>query len=80
VVTNGATFSHPAAVGSVLGIFTVVALVASFMTAIYGNHIPTVRKHYAHSLSVFVVFSVFHHIFYRGTVDELAKRTAGVLE
>lgn len=69
VVTNGATFSHPAAVGSVLGIFTVVALVASFMTAIYGNHIPTVRKHYAHSLSVFVVFSVFHHIFFTGALS-----------
>ncbi|MCJ1363715.1 hypothetical protein MMC16_002824 [Acarospora aff. strigata] len=69
VVTNGATFSHPAAVGSVLGVFTVVAVIASFMTAIYGTHIPTVRKHYAHSLSVLVVFSVFHHIFFTGALS-----------
>lgn len=69
VVTNGATFSHPYAVGSVLGIFTIVAIVASFATAVYGNHIPTTRTHYAHSLSVLVVFSVFHHIFYTGALS-----------
>lgn len=69
LVTNGATFSHPAAVGSVVGIFTVVALIASFMTAVYGNHIPTVRKHYAHSLSVFVVFSVLQHVFFTGALS-----------
>ncbi len=69
LVTNGATFSHPAAVGSVLGIFTVVAVIASFVTAIYGTHVPTVRKHYAHSLSVMVVFSVFHHIFFTGALS-----------
>ncbi|KAL8679681.1 MAG: hypothetical protein Q9186_004043 [Xanthomendoza sp. 1 TL-2023] len=69
VVTNGATFSHPSAVGTVLGIFTIVAIAASFATAVYGNHIPTTRTHYAHSLSVFVVFSVFHHIFYTGALS-----------
>ena len=69
VMTNGATFSHPEAVGSILGIFTVVAIVASFATAVYGDHIPTMRSHYAHSLSVFVVFSVFQHIFFTGTLS-----------
>ena len=69
IVTNGATFSHPAAVGPVLGIFTLVAVVASFATAVYGDHIPTMRTHYAHSLSVFVVFAVFHHIFYTGALS-----------
>ncbi|KAI4281312.1 MAG: hypothetical protein L6R38_003780 [Xanthoria sp. 2 TBL-2021] len=69
VVTNGATFSHPAAVGTVLGIFTIVAIAASFATAVYGNHIPTTRTHYAHSLSVLVVFSVFHHIFFTGSLS-----------
>lgn len=69
VVTNGNTFSQPAAVGTVLGIFTIIAIVASFATAIYGDHIPTVRKHYAHSLSVLVVFAVFHHIFYTGALS-----------
>lgn len=69
VVTNGATFSHPSAVGTVLGIFAIVALLASFATAIYGNHIPTTRTHYAHSLSILVVFSVFHHIFFTGALS-----------
>lgn len=69
VVTNGATFSHPAAVGTVLGLFTVVALLASFATAIYGSSIPVTRTHYAHSLSVFVVFSVLHTIFFTGALS-----------
>jgi hypothetical protein len=69
VITNGASFSHPSAVGTVLGIFTLVALGASFATAVYGNHIPTMRTHYAHSLSMFVVFAVFHHIFYTGALS-----------
>ncbi|KAL8716154.1 MAG: hypothetical protein Q9220_000059 [cf. Caloplaca sp. 1 TL-2023] len=69
VVTNGATFSHPAAVGSVLGVFVIIAIAASFATAIYGDHIPTIRTHYAHSISVLVVFSVFHHIFYTGALS-----------
>ena len=69
VVTNGATFSHPSAVGTILGVFTLIALVASFATAIYGDHIPTTRTHYAHSLSIFVVFSVLHHIFYTGALS-----------
>lgn len=69
VVTNGATFSHPNAVGSAIGAFTILAIAASFATAIYGNHIPTTRTHYAHSVSVLVVFSVFHHIFYTGALS-----------
>ena len=69
IVTNGGTFSHPAAVGTVLGVFTLVAIVASFATAVYGDHIPTMRTHYAHSLSVFVVFAVLHHIYFTGALS-----------
>lgn len=69
VVTNGASFSHPAAVGTALGVFTLIAVVSSFATAVYGSHIPTTRTHYAHSLSVFVVFSVLQHIFYTGALS-----------
>lgn len=69
VVTNGVTFSQPKSVGTVLGIFTLVALGASLATAVYGDHIPTMRTHYAHSLSIFVVFAVFHHIFYTGALS-----------
>ncbi|KAI9817580.1 MAG: hypothetical protein M1827_001192 [Pycnora praestabilis] len=69
VITNGASFSHPNAVGTILGLFTVIALGASFVTAIYGDHVPTVRKHYAHSLSILVVFAVFHHIFFTSALS-----------
>lgn len=66
VMRNGASFSHPAAVGSTLGVFTFVALLASFATAIYGVSVPHIRTHYAHSLSVLVVFEVFQSIFFSG--------------
>ncbi|KAL9037185.1 MAG: hypothetical protein Q9214_005811, partial [Letrouitia sp. 1 TL-2023] len=69
LVTNGATFSHPDAVGSVLGLFTIMAIASSAATAIYGDDIPTMRTHYAHSLSILVLFSVFHHIFYTGALS-----------
>ncbi|MCJ1283161.1 hypothetical protein MMC26_002488 [Xylographa opegraphella] len=69
VVTNGNSFSQPASVGTVLGIFALVALISSFVTAVYGEHVPTMRTHYAHSLSIFVVFAVFHHIFFTGALS-----------
>lgn len=68
-LNNGATFSHPDAVGSTLGAFTAIAMLASLATAAYGETIPTIRKHYAHSLSVLVVFAVFHHIFFTGALS-----------
>lgn len=69
VMRNGNSFSHPAAVSSVLGVFTLVALVASFATAIYGVSVPHIRTHYAHSLSVLVVFEVFQSIFFSGALS-----------
>ncbi|KAL3426588.1 transient receptor potential ion channel [Phlyctema vagabunda] len=69
VMRNGATFSHPAAVSSALGAFTAIALLASFATLIYGASIPQIRTHYAHSLSVLVVFEVFQSIFFSGALS-----------
>ncbi|KAK4508786.1 hypothetical protein PRZ48_002525 [Zasmidium cellare] len=69
VVTNGGSFGQPESVGSVLGVFTFVAMIASFATAIYGEAVPTMRLHYAHSLSVGVVFSVWQHIFFTGALS-----------
>lgn len=69
VLTNGSTFSQAASVGTVLGIFTVIALLASFATAAYGEAVPTMRLHYAHSLSVGVVFAVFQHIYFTGALS-----------
>lgn len=69
IVTNGATFSHPATVGAILGVFTLVAIFSSIATAMYGENASETRKHYAHSLSVFVVFAVLHHIFFTGALS-----------
>nr|POF05890.1 putative membrane protein [Quercus suber] len=68
-LTNGNSFSHPAPVGSVLGVFTFIALCASFITSAYGAAVPTMRLHYAHSLSVGVVFAVFQHIYFTGALS-----------
>lgn len=69
VMTNGASLSHPKAVGSVLAIFTAVALLASAATAIYGVNIPVMRTHYAHSLSVLVIFEMFQSFFFSGALS-----------
>jgi len=69
VVTNGQSFSQVPAVSSTLGVFTFIAVIASFATAIYGDTISVIRKHYAHSLSVGVVFAVWHHIYFSGALS-----------
>lgn len=51
-LTNGASFAHPAAVGSILGILTAIAIVTSFATVIYGAELSSVRNHYAHVIIV----------------------------
>ena len=68
LVTNGHSLAHASSVAPVLGFFTIVAILASFATAIVGSHIPTTRLHHAHSLSILLVFSVWHHIFYSGAI------------
>ena len=69
VLSNGNSFSHPEWVGSILGTFTGIALLSSFATAIYGDSVPEMRKHYAHSLSVGVVFAVWQHIYFSGALS-----------
>ncbi|KAL1606652.1 hypothetical protein SLS60_004058 [Paraconiothyrium brasiliense] len=69
VVTNGSSFSQPVWVSSILGAFTFIAVVASFTTAIYGENVPDMRKHYAHSFSVSIVFAVWQHIFFSGALS-----------
>jgi len=56
-------------VGAVLGVFTAIAIISSFATAIYGNNVVEMRKHYAHSVSVMVVFAVWHHIYFSGALS-----------
>ena len=69
VVSNGNSLSHPQIIAPTIGFFVIAALVASFASAIYGDSIPTIRTHYAHSMSVWVVFSCLHHVFYTGALS-----------
>ncbi|ETS77704.1 hypothetical protein PFICI_09766 [Pestalotiopsis fici W106-1] len=69
VMRNGATFSHPKAISSILAVFTATALAASFATAAYGVSIPHMRTHYAHSFSVLVVFETFQSVFFSGALS-----------
>ncbi|KAI2464759.1 TRP-domain-containing protein [Annulohypoxylon bovei var. microspora] len=69
VMRNGNSFSQPESISTVLGIFTAVAIIASFATAAYGVSIPHMRSHYAHSLSVLVVFETFQSIFFSGALS-----------
>ncbi|KXJ90558.1 hypothetical protein Micbo1qcDRAFT_189066 [Microdochium bolleyi] len=66
---NGKTVSQPAAVSSTLAVFTVIAIIASFATAAYGVSMAHMRTHYAHSLSVLVVFETFQSIFLTGALS-----------
>jgi hypothetical protein len=65
---NGASFSQLEAVPPVLGIFTLVTIAASFVTAAYGISVTHMRSHFAHSLPVLVVFDTFQTIFLSGAL------------
>lgn len=69
VMRNGNTLSHPEVVAPVLGAFVLAAIVASFSTAAYGFSLPHMRMHYAHSLSVFVVWEILQSIFFSGALS-----------
>lgn len=69
VLTNGSTFSQRQSVGVVLAVFTFLAMVASFVTAIYGVSIVHMRTHYAHSFSALVVWETFQSIFLSGALS-----------
>lgn len=65
---NGNSFSQPAAIAPVLGVFTLVAIIASFLTAAYGVSIVHMRIHFAHSLPVLLVFETWQAIFFSGAL------------
>ncbi|KAK3393142.1 hypothetical protein B0H63DRAFT_516344 [Podospora didyma] len=69
VMRNGHTFSHPKVIAPVLGVFTLVAIIASFATAAYGVSITHMRMHFAHSLSVLAVVENFQAIFFSGALS-----------
>ncbi|KAF2036068.1 TRP-domain-containing protein [Setomelanomma holmii] len=68
-ITNGNSFRQKVEVGTVLGLFTLMAAVSSFTTAVYGDDIADMRKHYAHSPSVMMVFAVWHYIYFSGALS-----------
>ncbi|KAK3996969.1 putative flavin carrier protein 2 precursor [Cladorrhinum sp. PSN332] len=69
VMKNGISVSHPYVIAPFMGAFTIVAIVASFLTAIYGVSVPHIRMHHGHSLSVLVVFETFQEIFLSGALQ-----------
>ena len=68
-MTNGHTFSQPRYVASILGAFVFCAVISSFITAIYGVRVKHIRTHYAHSISVLVVFETLQSIFLSGAIS-----------
>ncbi|POS85904.1 hypothetical protein EPUL_002119, partial [Erysiphe pulchra] len=70
VMRNGSSLSHPGLIGSILVLFTIVGILASFATAILNEgDIKEMRTHYAHSLPVLVIFEVFQSIFFSGALS-----------
>ncbi|KAK2600995.1 hypothetical protein N8I77_010480 [Diaporthe amygdali] len=68
-MTNGITMGHPQAISPVLALFTLVAVAASFVTAVYGVSITHMRTHYAHSISAVVILETFQSIFLSGALS-----------
>ncbi|KAL1859705.1 hypothetical protein Daus18300_009424 [Diaporthe australafricana] len=66
---NGITMGHPQGISSVLALFTLVAVAASFATAAYGVSITHMRTHYAHSISATVIIETFQSIFFSGALS-----------
>lgn len=69
VMTNGQSLSQPKSVGSFIGVMTFFAMIASFITAIYGLSIPHMRMHHAHSFSILVIIETFQSIFFSGALS-----------
>lgn len=69
VITNGATFAHPIAIGLTVGLFVVAALCSSFLTSLYGNSRAALRTQHAHSVSMLIVFAVLHHVYFTGALS-----------
>lgn len=68
-MTNGITMGHPQAISPVLALFTMVAIVGSFATAVYGVSTAHMRTHYAHSISAMTVLETFQSIFFSGALS-----------
>lgn len=68
-LTNGNTMAYPRVISPILAAFVLAAMIASFAAAVYGPSITAMRTHYAHSLSVVVVFEAFQSIFFSGALQ-----------
>ncbi|EEH33449.1 hypothetical protein PAAG_04499 [Paracoccidioides lutzii Pb01] len=68
IVTNGVTLAHPFAATSILGVLVLCGIFSSTALAIYGADVAFIRSKYTHSPSVFVSFSILHHIYLSGAL------------
>ncbi|ODH44947.1 hypothetical protein ACO22_00570 [Paracoccidioides brasiliensis] len=67
-VTNGVTLAHPFAATSILGMLVLCGIFSSTALAIYGADVALFWSNYTHSPSVFVSFSILHHIYLSGAL------------
>lgn len=68
-LTNGKTTGYPQIISPILATFVLVAMLASIATAAYGDSTPASRTHYAHSLSVMLMFETFQTVFFSGALQ-----------
>ncbi|KAF3490726.1 uncharacterized protein GIQ15_00243 [Arthroderma uncinatum] len=73
-LTNGVTLSHPQVVGSIIASLVSVTFVLSIASIVYGEDVETMRAHYSHSPSLFVAFTVLHHIYFTGALTSTWPR------
>lgn len=68
-ISNGNSFSQPEAISTTLGVLTAIATVCSFAVATYFDNLKSTRQHYAHTISVLVIFEVFQSIYLTGAFN-----------
>jgi hypothetical protein len=69
IMTNGNTFAQSNVLSPVFAFFTAIAVFFSFATAMYGVSVQHMRTHFAHSLSVFIVFETYQSFFLTGAMN-----------
>ncbi|KAL1894380.1 hypothetical protein Sste5346_005880 [Sporothrix stenoceras] len=68
-MTNGNSIGIPEILAPTIAFFVGIAMLCSFMTAAYSISVPLMRAHYAHSLSVVLMFETMQTFFLTGALS-----------
>lgn len=68
-MTNGNSIGIPEILAPTIAFFVGIAMICSFVTAAYGISVPLMRAHYAHSLSVVLIFETMQSFFLTGALS-----------